>query len=99
MVMLNGGTGKRSKWKELKTFEHHQDVLKELIARDKSHPSVVWNVANEPASEEEGAYEYFKPLVELTKELDPQKRPVTLVTHLGSTPEKDKVAELLDIPT
>ncbi|MBI0580238.1 beta-glucuronidase [Neobacillus cucumis] len=100
MVMLSGGEAKRSTWKELKTFEHHQDVIKELINRDKNHPSVVmWNVANEPASEEEGAYEYFKPLVELAKELDPQKRPVTLVTHLGATPDKDKVAELLDVLT
>ncbi|PLS09704.1 beta-glucuronidase [Neobacillus cucumis] len=100
MVMLNGGTAQRNTWKEIKTFAHHEEVIKELIARDKNHPSVVmWNVANEPASEEEGAYEYFKPLVELAKELDPQKRPVTLVTHLGSTPDKDKVAELLDILT
>lgn len=98
MVMLSGGAGKRSTWKELKTFEHHQDVIKELIARDKNHPSVVmWCVANEPASEEEGAAEYFKPLIELMKELDPQKRPVTLVTHLGATPATDKTAELVDV--
>ncbi|MED4227535.1 beta-glucuronidase [Neobacillus cucumis] len=99
MVVLTGGA-KRSTWKELKTFEHHQQVIKELIERDKNHPSVVmWNVANEPASEEEGAYEYFKPLVELAKELDPQKRPVTIVTQIESSPEKDQIAELLDILT
>jgi len=73
-------------------------VIKELISRDKNHPSVVmWNIANEAATEEEGAYEYFKPLVELAKELDPQIRPVTIVTEIQSSPEKDKVAELLDI--
>ena len=99
MVMYNGGN-LRNTWKELKTFEHHQQVIKELIERDKNHPSVVmWNIANEPASEEEGAYEYFKPLVELAKELDPQKRPITLVTQIESSPEKDQVAELLDILT
>lgn len=97
MMMFGGGT-KRDTWKEIGTFEHHQDVIKELVARDKNHPSVVmWNVANEPASEEEGAAEYFKPLIELFKELDPQNRPVTLVTHLGSTPDNDKIAELVDV--
>lgn len=100
MVMLNGGTSSRNTWEELTTFEHHQEVIKELVARDKNHPCVVmWNVANEPASEEEGADAYFKPLIELFRQLDPQKRPVTLVTHLGSTPDKDKIAELIDVLT
>lgn len=36
---------------------------------------------------------------ELAREVDPQNRPVTIVTHLGSTPDKDKVAELLDVLT
>nr|WP_263323392.1 beta-glucuronidase [Neobacillus sp. Marseille-Q6967] len=100
MVMLGGGPRSKNTWQELKTFEHHQEVIRELVARDKNHPCVVmWNVANEPASEEEGADEYFKPLIELFRELDPQKRPVTLVTHLGSTPDKDKIAELIDVLT
>lgn len=98
MVMLSGAPRSRSTWQELQTFEHHQEVIRELIARDKNHPSIVmWNVANEPASEEEGANEYFEPLIRLLKELDPQHRPVTLVTHLGATPDKDKVANLLDV--
>jgi beta-glucuronidase len=97
MVVFLGGT-KRDTWKELKTFEHHQQVIKELILRDKNHPSVVmWNIANEAATEEEGAYDYFKPLVELAKELDPQKRPITIVTEIQSSPENDQIAELLDI--
>jgi beta-glucuronidase len=97
LVVFLGGT-KRDTWKELKTFEHHQQVIKELILRDKNHPSVVlWNIANEAATEEKGAYEYFKPLVELAKELDPQKRPVTIVTEIQSSPEKDQIAELLDV--
>lgn len=85
-------------WNRIKTYDHHQDVIKDLIARDKNHPSVVmWSVANEPASEEIGAYEYFKPLVDLAKELDPQSRPVTIVTYIGSSPERDKIAEIVDI--
>lgn len=73
-----------------------EDMIRELIARDKNHPCVViWSIANEPASEEEGADAYFKPLVELAKEIDPQKRPVTIVTHLMSTP--DTIAGLHDV--
>lgn len=98
MAALFGGGQKRDTWKELTTGEHHQEVIKELIARDKNHACVVmWSIANEPASEEEGAYEYFKPLVELAKAIDPQKRPVTIVTHLMSTPDTCKVAELVDV--
>lgn len=95
---LFGGREKRNTWENIMTFDHHQDVIRELVARDKNHPSVVmWSIANEPASEEVGAYEYFKPLVDMAKELDPQKRPVTIVTHMWSTPDKCQVAELVDV--
>ncbi|EHS59385.1 beta-glucuronidase [Paenibacillus sp. Aloe-11] len=97
LVMLTGGE-KKNTWKEVQTFEHHQQVIKDLVRRDKNHPCVVmWNVANEPASYEEGAYEYFKPLIELMREADPQKRPVTLVTHVEASPKEDKIAELVDV--
>lgn len=97
LVMLSGGD-KKNTWEEVQTFEHHQEVIKELVKRDKNHPCVVmWNVANEPATYEDGAYEYFKPLIELMKEADPQKRPVTLVTHVESSPQADQIAELLDV--
>lgn len=40
---------------------HHKEVMKELIHRDKNHPSVVmWSVANEPESQYEEADAYFK---------------------------------------
>lgn len=85
-------------WTTLQTAPHHRDVLRDMLARDKNHPCIVaWSVANEPASEEEGAREYFAPLVALTKELDPQNRPVTIVTYEGSSPEACKVAELCDL--
>nr|WP_145402229.1 beta-glucuronidase [Paenibacillus xylanexedens] len=100
MLVLHRGGVLKNTWDELETFGHHQDVIRELIQRDKNHPCVVmWNIANEPASEEEGAYEYFKPLVELTRALDPQKRPITIVTQIESSPEKDQIAELLDMLT
>ncbi|MDQ0916282.1 beta-glucuronidase [Paenibacillus sp. V4I5] len=89
---------KRNTWEVLKTQEVHQEVVRELIARDKNHPSVVmWCIANEPASEEDGAEEYFRPLIALAKELDPQKRPVTIVNIMMATPDRDKVAELVDV--
>ncbi|MCD2136398.1 beta-glucuronidase [Salinicoccus halitifaciens] len=98
MATMFGDAEKKDTWKEIKTAEHHEDVIRDLIARDKNHPSVVlWSIANEPASEEEGAYEYFKPLYDLTKELDPEKRPATVVTHMMSTPETEQVAGLVDV--
>lgn len=98
MATMMAGAEKRDTWKEIQTLDHHQDIIRELVARDKNHPCVVmWSVANEPASDEKGAYEYFKPLVELTRELDPQKRPVTVVTYLMSTPDRCQIAELLDV--
>jgi beta-glucuronidase len=88
----------RDTWENVRTFEHHQQVIRELIARDKNHPSVVmWSIANEPNTFEDGAYEYFEPLVRLAKELDPQKRPVTIVNHLSATPDRCKVADLVDV--
>ena len=61
------------------TREVHAQAIRELVARDKNHPSVVlWTIANEPESDTEGAENYFRPLFELTRELDPT-RPVGFV--------------------
>jgi beta-glucuronidase len=97
-TMLSGGARAHHTWEELGTKEHHAQVIGELIARDKNHPCVVmWSIANEPASEEEGAHEYFQPLVQLARDLDPQKRPVTIVIHLMATPDTNKVSDLVDV--
>ena len=75
----------------------HAQAIRELIARDKNHPSVVmWSIANEPSSNERGAREYFEPLVELTRELDPT-RPVTFANVMFSPYEKDLIADLFDV--
>jgi beta-glucuronidase len=94
-----GGSGKPHKtWEELGTKEHHVQVIRELIARDKNHACVVmWSIANESASEEEGAHDYFQPLVQLARDLDPQKRPVTIVIHMMATPDKNTVSDLVDV--
>ncbi|MEV0642397.1 beta-glucuronidase [Streptomyces sp. NPDC050619] len=75
----------------------HAQAIRELIARDKNHPSVVmWCIANEPSSNEEGAREYFEPLVELTRKLDPT-RPVTYAAVIFATHENDRIADLFDV--
>ncbi|WP_411267587.1 glycoside hydrolase family 2 TIM barrel-domain containing protein [Enterococcus faecalis] len=97
-TLLDDNVEKHNTWKEIRTENSHKTVIKELIERDKNHPSVVmWSIANEPDSDSEGAKEYFEPLVELTKELDPQKRPVTIVTYLKSTPDVCKVGDIVDV--
>ena len=85
-------------WKLFKTAEHHRQVLRDMVQRDKNHPCVIiWSVANEPASQEDGAKEYFEPLLNLVRELDEQKRPATLVTYAGSNAVSCKVAEICDL--
>ncbi|MFI7708717.1 beta-glucuronidase [Nonomuraea sp. NPDC049480] len=79
------------------TREAHAQAIRELIARDKNHPSVVmWCIANEPSSNEDGAREYFEPLVELTRKLDPT-RPVSYAAVIFATHENDRLADLFDV--
>ncbi|KAF4813502.1 Beta-glucuronidase [Colletotrichum tropicale] len=80
-----------------KTQVAHEQALRELVARDKNHPSVVmWTVTNEPASAEPGAREYLEPLVSLTRKLDPT-RPVCFANMGFATFEKDRVTDLFDV--
>ena len=85
-------------WEVMKTSQAHEQVLRETIARDQNHPSVImWSIANEPASSEPGAGKYFKPLFELAHKLDWEHRPRVSANILSSTPEKDEVAPLVDL--
>jgi beta-glucuronidase len=75
----------------------HAQHLRELIERDKNHPSVVmWSIANEPASNEEGSREYFEPLVDLARGLDPT-RPLTYAAVMFATPANDTIGDLFDV--
>lgn len=79
-VGINGGGNENPYNYPLK--DYHEQVLRELIARDKNHPCVVmWSLGNEPDTEHfpQEAYDYWQPLYELAHRLDPQSRPVTLV--------------------
>jgi beta-glucuronidase len=76
-------------------LEHHIEVMKELIQRDKNHPCVVmWSVANEATTYEEGAVPYFKTIADLTRKLD-STRPITIVQ--SSQPDNCRVAQFFDI--
>jgi beta-glucuronidase len=56
---------------------------REMIQRDKNHPSVIaWSLANEPHSGRPEAKAFFRELFDLARDLDPT-RPVTLVSCMG----------------
>ncbi len=82
----------------LRTAGHHREVIQDLIKRDKNHACVVmWSIANEPDCTDEGAYDYFKPLFELAKTSDPQKRPCTMVCMQVEENRKDCSIRLSDV--
>jgi beta-glucuronidase len=79
------------------TQSAHIQVIRELIARDKNHPSVVlWSIANEPESITPESRDYFAPLAAEARHLDPS-RPVGFVNVQGSTPDKDMITDLFDV--
>jgi beta-glucuronidase len=98
-IALQGGVqgAPAETWVALNTSIAHEQSIRELISRDKNHPSVVmWVIANEPAAQEEGAREYFEPLAKLTRELEPS-RPVTYANQGAATPETDLIMDLFDV--
>lgn len=98
LTMNSGKTKPIKTWEYYQTMENHKLALKELVARDKNHACVVlWSVANEPDGAGEGADKYFEPLVKYVKELDPQKRPTTVVNIMMATPEQDLISPLIDV--
>ncbi|KQY47919.1 beta-glucuronidase [Cellulomonas sp. Root137] len=77
--------------------EAHKQAIRELITRDKNHPSVVlWSIANEPESDTDAARAYFEPLFALTRELD-TSRPVGFVNVMLAPHGTCQVSELGDV--
>ena len=79
--------------------EHHEEVIRDMIDRDKNHPCVVmWSLANEPDTEHfpQSAYDYFRPLYDLAHALDPQNRPVPLVACQNDY-TKDLITRTMDV--
>ncbi|KAH7385140.1 glycoside hydrolase superfamily [Cadophora sp. MPI-SDFR-AT-0126] len=56
---------------------------------------VMWSIANEPASHEEGSREYFSPLIDATRKLD--ERPICFANFGLATCEKDRISDLFDV--
>lgn len=82
----------------IRTQEHHREVIRDMIARDKNYACVVmWSIANEADSGGAGAYEYFKPLYDLAREKDPQKRPCTMVSVQMTNYQEDCTLRLSDV--
>ena len=86
-------------YKKFPIKEHHEEVIRDMIDRDKNHPCVVmWSLGNEPDTEHfpESAYEYWHSLYELAHSLDPQKRPVTMVCCQNDY-TKDIITRTMDV--
>ncbi|MGL4387847.1 MAG: beta-glucuronidase [Brevinema sp.] len=96
--LMGSNEPKKNTWEHIQTMPQHRQAIEELVGRDKNHPCVVmWSLSNESATEEVGAKEYHQELYDLTRSLDPQKRPITIVTHMMSTPNVCQVADIVDV--
>ncbi len=74
-----------------------RQYVRELVGRDKNHPSVVmWSVANEPHSKPPEAGPFLRQLIADTRELDPT-RPVTLASFLGEAEEAFEFCDVLGL--
>jgi beta-glucuronidase len=79
------------------TQDAHRQAIRELIARDKNHPSVVlWSIANEPESDTPESRAYFAPLVEDARRADPS-RPVGFANDKLAPVDKDVLTDLFDV--
>jgi beta-glucuronidase len=75
----------------------HAQAIRELVARDKNHPSVVlWSIANEPESHTEAAEEYFRPLFDVARQADPT-RPVGFVNVMLAPHGRCRVSQFADV--
>jgi beta-glucuronidase len=73
------------------------EQLKEMIARDRNHPSVVvWGLCNEVGGQNPPAYQFVKHMLEEAKRLDPNRLCSYASNSLIKTPERD-AAGLMDI--
>ena len=82
----------------IRTLEHHKNVVRDMIERDKNYACVVmWSLANEADSAGPGAYEYFKPLFDIARASDPQKRPCTIVCMQVEDNMQDCTLQLSDV--
>lgn len=80
-----------------KTQANLLQAVRELIQRDKNHPSVVlWSITNESETGIPEAVDFFKPAIDLAHELD-STRPVTYINVMTEPFNKCLVAPLVDV--
>ncbi len=80
-----------------KTQARLLEATRELIARDKNHPSVVlWSITNESETGVPEAVDFFKPVFDLVRQLDPT-RPHTYINVMTEPFGKCLVAPLADV--
>lgn len=85
-------------WDILDTREAHEQVMSEMISRDKNFACVVmWSVMNEPNSGGKGAKEYFQHIFDYSRALDKQKRPFVYVNIGNFGPNNDTCMEISDV--
>jgi beta-galactosidase len=78
-------------------MENGLEQLREMIARDRNHPSlVVWGLCNEVGGQNPPAYQFAKHMLEEAKRLDPNRLCSYASNSLSKTPERD-AAGLMDI--
>lgn len=80
-----------------KTQANLLQAVRELIQRDKNHPSVVlWSITNESETGIPEAVDFFKPAIDLAHELD-SSRPVTYINVMTEPYGKCLLAPLVDV--
>jgi beta-glucuronidase len=80
-----------------KTQVNLLQAVRELIQRDKNHPSVVlWSITNESETGIPEAVDFFKPAIDLAHELD-DTRPVTYINVMTEPFSKCLIAPLVDV--
>ncbi len=80
-----------------KTQVNLLQAVRELIQRDKNHPSVVlWSITNESETGIPEAVDFFKPAIDLAHELD-DTRPVTYINVMTEPFNKCLIAPLVDV--
>ena len=76
------------------TKELHKELVRALVARDKNHPSVIMlSVANEAATHEERAREYFADVIDTARKTT--SLPITIIEF--STADVSLVGDLVDV--
>ena len=78
-------------------LENGLEQMREMIARDRNHPSLVmWGLCNEVGGQLPAAYQFAKRMLAEVKKLDPHRLCSYASNSLEKTPERD-VAGLMDL--